>query len=49
MLARFTFSVIVPKYGEKKMDLNADFKICQYLPLQIKMICRRFHIKTPTF
>ena len=26
---------------------NADLKICQYLSLHMKIICRRFHIKTP--
>ena len=34
MLARFTFSVIVPKYGEKRWIVkvhNADLKTSQYL------------------
>ena len=26
---------------------NADLKICQYLPLHMKIIRRRFHIDTP--
>ena len=26
---------------------NADLIICQYLRLHMKIICRRFHIKTP--
>ena len=26
---------------------NADLKICQYLRRHLKIICRRFHIKTP--
>ena len=26
---------------------NADLKICQYIRLHMKIICRRFHIKTP--
>ena len=25
---------------------NPDLKICQYLRLNMKIICRRFHIKT---
>ena len=27
--------------------VNADLKICQYLRLHMKIMCRRFHIKTP--
>ena len=27
--------------------LIADLKICQYLPLHMKIICQRFHIKAP--
>ena len=27
-------------------SLNADLKICQYLPFHMKTICWRFHIKT---
>ena len=26
---------------------NADLKICQYIRLHMKIICRRFHIKAP--
>ena len=33
--------VIPEKYS------NADLKICQYLRLHMKLICWRFHIKTP--
>ena len=29
------------------LKLNADFKICQYLRLHMKIICQRFRIKTP--
>ena len=27
--------------------INTDLKICQYLCLQMNIICRKFHIKTP--
>ena len=27
--------------------INADLKICQYLCLHMKILCWRFHIKTP--
>ena len=30
-----------------KGTLNADLKICQYICLDMKIICWRFHIKTP--
>ena len=49
MLARFTFSVIREKKDGSSRLTNADLKICQYLRLQIKMICRRFHINTLRF
>ena len=26
---------------------NADLRTCQYIRFHIKIICRRFHIKTP--
>ena len=29
------------------MYTNADLKICQYLRIHMKIICWRFHIKTP--
>ena len=30
-----------------KVTLSVDLKICQYFCLHIKIVCRRFHIKTP--
>ena len=30
-----------------KVTLIADLKFCQYFCLHIKIVCRRFHIKTP--
>ena len=42
----------IKKYESKpwktlKSYANADLKICQYLRRHMKIICRRFHIKTP--
>ena len=35
------------KPSSYKRYTNADLKICQYLPLHMKIKCWRFHIKTP--
>ena len=40
-------NVFILKARYVKRYTNADLKICQYLRLHIKIICRRFHNKTP--
>ena len=44
----FAFGMLV--YMEQlllRLEINADLKICQYLCLHMKIICRRFHIGKP--
>ena len=46
----FYFVVICKNFRFASSDwrqTNADLKICQYIRLHMKIICRRFHIKAP--